>query len=220
MHERPWRRRSTGRGLVGGVLASLVTTWALFAGIGGCEGGGWGRDQRGCTMVLRVRPDTIRVGAVDIMHGFVPPRALKATLENTGPGAGWVAQAGDGSDYGWRLPVTGWSVVPDSAEITHPSSWPGPPRAAGRCGNMAGYQDDDFVLLQAGEQLELKAWMGLPKVPGPGRYRVVMYYEIDPSKKPRNDRLAGHYGEAISKRIQSLETLALRSNEVVLVVEP
>ena len=220
MHGRPWRGASDGGGWVGGVVGFVVITWVVFGGIGGCEGSSRGRDSRGGEMVLRVSPDTIRIRAGDIMHGVIPPSALKATLENTGPGAGWVVQAGDGSDYGWRFPVTGWSVVPDSAEIVHPSSWPGPPQGSARCGNMAGYQEDDFVLLKGGVHLKLEGWIVLPKVPGSGRYRALMYYEIDPNKGPRFDRLTGHYGETISKKIRSLEMLALRSNEVVLVVEP
>lgn len=124
-----------------------------------------------------------------------------------------LVQPGDGSDWHWRTPIVGWSVLPLDSDEEHPII---PPRChVPRCGNTNCVKPDEVFALKPGESRTLGPWIMPPSFPGTGKYRVVFYYKNIPDKKWNGIPL-GEHDAATIQQIRKSTPVSLISNEVVI----
>ena len=74
---------------------------------------------------------------------------------------------------------------------------------------------DEVVWLDSGHEIQI--WMGRPRFPGPGEYRVVAYYHNYPDTGCSGVILAAHCPKTLWQ-IRRTTPCRLRSNEVVVSV--
>lgn len=143
----------------------------------------------------------------------------RLTIHNDGSETVHLMQPGDGSFSGWRTPVIGWSILPLNSEERHPTTLP--PDERGRCGNQNPYGPNEVFTLRPGQSQILIPWTGNPGHGlAPGKYRLVFYYENDPSIGFSGSSLSQHDLQTL---VHSRYTtpLTLRSREVELeLVDP
>jgi hypothetical protein len=116
-----------------------------------------------------------------------------------------LVKPGDGSDCGWRTPIVGWVVEGVK------------PRALARCGNINALRDDEVFTLKPGKRVRLGDWVGLPDLPGPGKYKVRFRYENKPELKWSGVPLRRHDVTAMA-RVRASTPAAAYSNTVVVEV--
>ena len=139
---------------------------------------------------------------------------ITATITNRGKTPVTLVHPGDGSEWGWRTPIVGWSLIKaDDHEAKHP---PTPPLyRGGRCGMMDGLTREDVFVLLPGESKELRSNFIGATFPGPGTYKVVYYYVNDPAIKWQHDEGRG----AAMARLENTTKCSLVSNELVIDVK-
>jgi hypothetical protein len=124
---------------------------------------------------------------------------------------------GDGSGWGWRTPLVGWSALPVAeTEAKHPIKVP--QLSGGRCGNINAIGAADVLRLAAGQSHVIEGWAEFPRLEA-GRYRVVFYYENRPLLAPKGVPLGQHEPAAL-KAIRGSRACLLRSNELIVEVLP
>jgi len=108
------------------------------------------------------------------------PLPLKATITNLGREAVRLVLPNDGSAWGWRTPVIGWSVLSGTA-AKHPREVP--VVRTPRCGNMNPLMPEDFIALAPGQSAEVvNGWATPPAAQKAGDYRVRLYFVNDPKR--------------------------------------
>jgi hypothetical protein len=132
------------------------------------------------------------------------PPHLVVTVVNAGSQEVVLVEPGDGSECGWRTPIIEWSI----------KSW----RPYGRCGNINPLRADEVFVLQPGESRQLSAWVGVPPLPGPGRYRVAVRYVNQPDHAWLGVPL-GEHDEVALREVQQSSSVVAVSNSVEIVVE-
>jgi hypothetical protein len=147
------------------------------------------------------------------------PVKVTATVVNQGKEAVTLVQPGDGSDFGWRTPVVGWSAVKVAsadAKANHPNK---PELDHGRrCGNINALKMDEVFTVEPGKKKDLAEWVGQPSMPEPGTYKVVFYYANEPGRKWKGVPLGEHDAGAMA-RVQQSTPCKLKSNEVTITVK-
>ena len=145
------------------------------------------------------------------------PRSLSKTITNTSSKDVTLVLPGDGSRYGWRTPVIGWSVIPaDDKKTKHPEV-PTPPKVVARCGNINALKADEVFTLKPGESKVIDRGVGIPPFPGPGKYRIKFFYSNIPDIKWSGVPLGKHDPQAASK-IPGSTPCKLISNELIVTV--
>lgn len=142
------------------------------------------------------------------------PSSYKAEIANCGNETVTLVMPGDGSESGWRTPVIGWSAIPvRKKNAKHPTE---PPILSIRdCGNINAAQKDEIFTLKPGETRAISGWIHFPQFKNPGKYRVVLFYKNDPTRKILGITLRPHDQEAIQEMARSTPCL-LKSNEIVV----
>lgn len=142
---------------------------------------------------------------------------VDARLVNDSSAPVRLVRPGDGSTSGWRTPVIGWSVISSSDQsATHPQ-FP-PIAAAPRSGNINSLTRDNLLTLRPGGSEVLGDWIGAPRFPRAGSYRVVLYYRNDPQMPWKGLPLGQHDPEAM-RQIRQTASCSLVSNELVFHVK-
>lgn len=137
---------------------------------------------------------------------------ISATITNKGNEPVTLVKPGDGSSYGWRTPITALSVLSESdKKVSHPKN----PKLFNlpRCGNINPLRANEVVTLNKGESVKLNQWAGYKKMDKVGTYRVVFYYNNQPTLKWRGLPL-GKHDEAAMKKVKASTPCKLISNEV------
>lgn len=111
------------------------------------------------------------------------PEGVRIGFENHTDGDVVLLRPCDGSAEGMRMPHYIWQVVDDAGR---PAPW----RSRGRCGNVNPLQEEDFMVLRAGQQEQVAlGWLGEPAdrfAMGPGTYRVRLTYRMDRGVTPED----------------------------------
>jgi hypothetical protein len=143
---------------------------------------------------------------------------FKVAIMNQGSKPVTLVQPGDGSNFRWRTPVVGWSIISaDDPEKEHPKT---PPLYSGaRCGNINAVKSSDVFTLRPGERRILDEWTGHPRFEHPGRYRIRFYYHNIPDLQIRGIPLGKHDAGAL-RRIQQSHACELISEEIIVEVLP
>ena len=123
----------------------------------------------GCCELILELPQTVQEGQTC---------PFRVRIRNGGASTVSLVVPGDGSAWGMRTPVIGWSVLPADVVASHPDR----PEPLGFrfCGNINGLHAGEVFELTPNQERELKAWIHPPEFPASGRYRVVFYYRNDP----------------------------------------
>ena len=160
------------------------------------------------TLVLKITAKKTRLKVKEYAR-------ITVTIRNRGGSAVTLVQPGDGSRWGWRTPRVGWSVLPaKSPGSAHPRT---PPLPGPRCGNVNRLKPKEVFLLRPGRTKKLSGWVGFPRFPGPGRYRLLFYYFNDPSIRWKGIPL-GQHDPSTMQRVKTSTKASLISNELVFVV--
>lgn len=142
-------------------------------------------------------------------------RVVRTFLENTGGKPVTLVKPGDGSRDAWRTPVVGCSLLRADDRTSPHQTLPSKPGFRG-CGNLDPVRKDAVFTLAPGESREIG--VGVP-IPGPGRYRMVVYYRNIPKMKWHGVILGEVPG--VMKRIQNSTACDLFSNELMITaIEP
>lgn len=140
------------------------------------------------------------------------------TLRNAGEAPVRLVEPGDGSEWGWRTPIIGWSVLPADSKEAHPEDPPKP--TGGRCGNVNAIKADEVFSLKPGEERRFEqGWWGAPRRLAPGKYRAVLIYENVPSKDCGGLAMGEHSEQALAD-IKRSTPCKLRSNELLFTITP
>ncbi len=137
---------------------------------------------------------------------------LPVKLTNTDDRKLIVVLPGDGSEAGWRTPTIRWT-------IEHADGTPVEPLGVARCGNTNPLEADEIVDVAPGESIDLGSWIGWPRYPGPGQYRVVFHYENDPAKEFGGLPLGAHDSHAVKRLRASTPCRAASEPVAITVVE-
>lgn len=148
-------------------------------------------------VALRLTPETQTVKAGE-------PPVFTALLVNRGKNEVLLVEPGNGSECGWRTPVVEWSRRQR--------------RGGGRCGNINSLKPDEVFTLAPGESRELKGWIGVPYLSGPGRYRVSLRYTNEPQREWSGVPLDEHDPKAW-EAVRRSTPVSVVSNTVEVVVE-
>ena len=161
----------------------------------------------GLTMDLKVKNIELRVGE---------SLACEVKITNRGKKTVTLVAPGDGSQHGWRTPITGGSVL--SLESTKKHATRPTPSKAPRCGNMNGLKKDEVFTLKPGQSKKLQAWTTLGPFEAAGKYRVILLYENQPSLKwPRDDLgLAGPHDKEALQKVKTSSKCLVVSNEIII----
>jgi hypothetical protein len=164
---------------------------------------------------LRIAPSELTVKSGSLAH-------VGITIENKSKKTATLVMPRDGSDYGWRTPIVGWSMIPvskDGAEVKgqqHPKE----PllKRQPRCGNINALRMDDIFELKPGEKKVIDAsWISTTANLAPGQYKAVFYYTNDPGKRVMGIPL-GRNEAGAERAIKRSTQCDLISNEIVVTV--
>ena len=139
---------------------------------------------------------------------------VQLSITNNGNETVTLVHPGDGSESGWRTPITEWSII--SAEDT--SQHPSVPDLSVRvrdCGNMNALEWDEVFRLTPGETKEIEYWS--PPLMEPGVYRVAFLYANRPSVRWEGMSFGFHNPLAMWRVRHSTEC-TLVSHEIVFTV--
>ena len=136
-----------------------------------------------------------------------------ATIENHGKVPVTLVKPGDGSEFNWRTPVIGWSVLPtDETQKQHPEELP--LYKGLRCGIMNPIKSEEIFVLKSEESMSLGEWIGSPTFEKSGKHRVVFFYQNNP------DLRTGGEQTGVLDKIKSSHPCLLKSNEIIVEVLP
>ena len=152
---------------------------------------------------------------ITVIEGKAPQ--VNVEIVNQGKESVTLVQPGDGSSCGWRTPLISWSVLSAENMKSHPEKVV--IHAVPRCGNVNPITESEVVTLQPGEKMTLNGWIGQVHGREPGLYRVVFYYQNDPTIIRKGLPL-GKDSERALKAIQESTPCLLKSQEVLLEILP
>ncbi len=190
-------------------MTRFIALAVAFLGVVTCLGSQ--QQEKGAGLVLH-----IAAKEATLIQGQQPQ--ITATISNRGKTPVLLVHPGDGSAWGWRTPLIGWSAAKLGAgAANHPKT----PRFlhGGRCGNINRLKKEEVFVLAPGASKQLNGWIGTPQLAEPGTYRVVFYYANEPTLKWRGIPLGTHDEEAM-QQVQKSQKCALISNELNLTVKP
>jgi len=142
---------------------------------------------------------------------------ITATITNKGSVPVMLVLPGDGSKWGWRTPLVGFSSMKsDKDKPKHPAAVP--LYRGGRCGNINALKNNEVFTLAPGKSKDLPDWIGCPAFTEPGTYSVVFYYANDPARKWVGVPLGKHDTDAM-KQVEKSHPCLLISNELKLTVK-
>lgn len=123
---------------------------------------------------------------------------------------------GDGSEFHWRTPLTGVSILPMDSKAKHPNF---PPPSDATCGNINSLKNGEVFILKPGEKREIDMWRSLFPVCNlpPGEYRLILYYANNPTFKWEGIPLGKHDEDEMGK-IRKSTPCKLMSNEIVFTI--
>jgi hypothetical protein len=177
-----------------------------------CKTGGAAGGEERAVPVLAARLELLVTEAPVSLR---PPSPFAARLTNLAKHPITIVLPGDGSESAMRTPIIAWSVLPVTSDLPHPEEPPLP--GLSRCGNMNSLAAGEIVSLEPGESVRFEEWMWRPTFPGPGEYRVVLYYSNVPD---RDWQGVGFHDAHLMARVRASTPLAVRSAErIVTVVE-
>jgi len=175
---------------------------------------------------VEITPAPLRAGAgescqtridekpICTLHLALPERIGKRAhvhpdveILNTGTTAVTLVVRGDGSEWGWRTPFIGWSILSIESTDQHPRQVP--LRRDGRCGNVSPFGADEILMLRPSAIAKLNKRIGQPRFADIGKYRVVFFYSNVPDLK--------HMMWAPC-RVKESTPISLVSNEVIVEV--
>lgn len=156
-------------------------------------------------VVLELPPGSVD-GVVDGLHD------VQVRIVNRSADAIRLVLPGDGSDFGWRTPFIGWSVLPSDSDQRHP---PVPaPRTGRGCGNINPIRAAEIVELDPGGSVLADGYFGRPMI-GKGARRVAFFYRNDPSLHVRGIPLGPHEPGTLERMHQSTRCEAWSEELVV-----
>jgi hypothetical protein len=123
-----------------------------------------------------------------------------------------LVRPGDGSNVGWRTPLTASMIVPESAFKVAPA-WP-EPRGYVRCGNINSLKADEVVTLRPGESLNYTDYVQFAE---PGKQVVVFYYRNVPGHPWSGLPLGAHDAVAM-ERVHGSTPVDVRQEAVIEVL--
>jgi hypothetical protein len=129
------------------------------------------------------------------------------TLTNRSSREVLLVKPGDGSDCGWRTPVTTWLIDGERRA-----------ERGARCGNINRLKPDEVVVLKPGEKLKETDWLGNPSLALPGKYKLSVRYVHDPKLTWKGVPLGKHDAAAM-ERITASRRVEVESNAVEIVVK-
>lgn len=137
------------------------------------------------------------------------------TLTNISSTTLVLVEPGDGSEMGWRTPMLTWSIEPldeaARASVKQPESW-------GRfCGNINALRSGEVFTLAPGARRTLTTWLGAPHPRGPGRWRVSLRYQNQPTLEWGGVPLGDHDADTM-KRVRASSAADVTSNALEIVV--
>ena len=98
-------------------------------------------------------------------------RRFRGALVNRRRAPVTIVVPGDGSEAGMRTPHTRWEITDPGTGENKGIGWIG-------CGTINSMRPEEIVTLQPGQRRSFVYWKA---VPPPGRYRVVVHYDNDPT---------------------------------------
>jgi hypothetical protein len=140
------------------------------------------------------------------------------TIANNTKKAVKLLMPGNDSNYGWRTPRVGWSVLRvegASSARPHPKEPPvtGPPR----CAISSPLNRVDTFVIRPGEKEHFIGAISPLLFPAPGQYKAVFYYRNDPRNKFRGFP-PGRNAPAADRAIKKSTACDLISNEILITV--
>jgi hypothetical protein len=159
----------------------------------------------------------LRVALADAIVRHGESVAVEASITNASSAAVTLVVPGDGSGVGWRTPVTGWSFLPEASDKQHGE--PVPDDTHRFCGNINPLKRSEVFTLQPSESRVFRDWIQPRADLPPGRYRAVLYYRNEPTRKITGIPLGGHEA-GVEDLIRRSTPCLVISNEVVLTVTP
>jgi hypothetical protein len=188
-------------------LTSIALSWFYFYGMNiflGIHESNWPEqpDEKS-GVALRISPESQFV-----KFGKMPK--FNFTFMNHGENEVILVEPGDGSagnEFSWRTPLCEWSRhTRDTGDRF--------------CGNINALCRDEVFSIAPGKSFQSKGgWFGCPKLSGPGRYRVSLRYENQPTRKWVGLPLGEHDPEAMALVRRSTPVVII-SNQVEIIVTP
>lgn len=158
----------------------------------------------------------LRIASDKILLRLTEHPNVQVKIVNLGEAPVTLVQPGDGSSCGWRTPLVGWSVVKaGDPAARHPPSVP--LNTTARCGNINALMPEEVFVIPPGGNAALREWVGPPRLPGPGKYRMVFYYRNNPSAVWRGIPLGRHDPDDM-KKVRSSTACSMVSNELEFTV--
>ncbi|MCC7074940.1 MAG: hypothetical protein IT383_26755 [Deltaproteobacteria bacterium] len=126
-----------------------------------------------------------------------------------------LVEPGDGSEMGWRTPILTWTIEPlddaARASATLAESW-------GRfCGNINALGANEVFELAPGARHTFGPWVSSPHPRGPGRWRVSLRYQNQPTLAWGGVPLGEHDGTAM-QRVRASSAVDVTSNAIEIEV--
>lgn len=151
---------------------------------------------------LRLTPGNGRVGA-------------ELTLINLSSTPLVLVEPGDGSEIGWRTPILTWIIEPLD-DVARASAARTESRGRG-CGNINPLRASEVFTLAPGARHAFGPWVSSPHPRGPGRWRVALRYQNQPSLEWGGLPLGEHDAEAM-RRVRASSAVDVTSNSLEIVV--
>lgn len=142
---------------------------------------------------------------------------VAASITNVGAWPVRLVRPGDGSDFGWRTPMTSWEVIklPEAEGEQEVSLDLNMNKA--RCGNINALTMQEIFSLLPSQTEVANDWIYLPPFKSPGKYRVTYTYNNQPNLAWNGIPLGIHNPLAMLLVRHSTSCL-LKSNSVIFTV--
>jgi hypothetical protein len=141
---------------------------------------------------------------------------IEVSIENKGKTTATLAEPREGSEYAWRTPIIGISILnANDVKAKHPDTLPRYSSGLLMCGTISS--GDHLFTLAPGETRKLSLYgtffMVGRKLSGPGPYRIVFYYNNDPTGK-LSIPPGFNCPQVPSSDVRASTACTLRSNEI------
>lgn len=141
--------------------------------------------------------------------------AVIAVITNKSSREITLVQPGDGSESGWRTPITHWHLA---REINSTGDLePVEQGTIARCGNINALTAGEVFTLKPGDGRTMTDWIVAPRIEKPGRYRAALEYENDPSRE-WSGLVMGEHDDGAMKRLRLSTKCSVKSNVVEFTV--
>jgi len=139
----------------------------------------------------------------------------KVTIKNHGYETVHLVTPGEGSDYGLRTPMVGFSSIRISGKKE--SSNATPLENYVRCRNINSIKENEIFALKPKETEELGNYTGYIRIEKPGTYRIRYYYQNIPDMNLAGIPISRPFYR-ITEKIKESAAVKLVSNEVMIEV--